>query len=241
MSSQNRPQYEAMLQQALNVRMTSISRRRLFRNAAIAGGGLAAISITGISTAQSSTPSVGDATPSGAATPNGTAPFANDVEVLNYALTLEHLETAFYRDGLASIGSAGITALGFQTGVFDLLGEIAAHEAAHVETLTKVITDLGGQPVAEATYDFGYKDAAGFLATAQALEDTGVGAYGGAAQYLMDNGDLLTAALTIHGVEARHAAYLAILNASNPFPAAFDQALTKDEVLKIATPFITGS
>lgn len=237
MSSQNRPQYEAMLQQALNARMTSISRRRLFRNAAITGGGLAAISITGIAAAQSA-----DGTPApDAATPSGAAPFANDVEVLNYALTLEHLETAFYRDGLASIGSAGITALGFQTGVFDLLSEIAAHEAAHVETLTKVVTDLGGQPVAEATYDFGYADAAGFIATAQAIEDTGVGAYGGAAQYLLDNGDLLTAALTIHGVEARHAAYLAVLNASNPFPAAFDQALTPDEVLKIATPFITGS
>lgn len=237
MSTQNRPQYEAMLQQALNARMVSISRRRLFRNAAIAGGGLAAVSITGIAGAQSS----GSTPVSGAATPVGTAPFANDTEVLNYALTLEHLETAFYRDGLASIGSAGIVALGFQSGVFDLLSEIAAHEASHVETLTKVVSSLGGQPVAEAKYNFGYKDAKGFLATAQAIEDTGVGAYGGAARYLMDSPDLLTAALTIHGVEARHASYLAVLNGVSPFPAAFDKALTKDEVLKIAGPFITGS
>jgi len=233
MSTQNRPQYEAMLQQALNARMVTLSRRRLFRNVAIAGGGLAAVSITGIAGAQSS----GSTPVSGA----GTAPFANDTEVLNYALTLEHLESAFYRDGLASIGSAGIVALGFQSGVFDFLSEIAAHEAAHVETLTKVVSSLGGQPVAEAKYNFGYKDAKGFLATAQALEDTGVGAYTGAAQYLMDSPDLLTAALTIHGVEARHASYLAVLNSANPFPAAFNKALTKDEVLKIATPFITGS
>ncbi len=237
MSTQNRPQFEAMLQQAVNARMVSISRRRLFRNAAIAGGGLAAISITGIAAAQGT----GSTPASSGATPVATSPFGSDVDVLNYALTLEHLETAFYRDGLASIGSAGITALGFQTGVFDLLSEIAAHEAAHVETLTKVVTSLGGTPVAEATYAFGYTDAKSFLATAQAIEDTGVGAYGGAAQYLKDNGDLLTAALTIHGVEARHAAYLAVLNGKIPFPAAFDKALTKDEVLKIAGPFIKGS
>ncbi|HEU0165177.1 MAG TPA: ferritin-like domain-containing protein, partial [Thermomicrobiales bacterium] len=141
-------------------------------------------------------------------------------------------------DGLKSIGSAGITALGFQSSVFDWLGEIAAHEAAHVETLTKVIGGLGGTPVAEATYDFGYTDAAGFLGVAMAIEDTGVSAYGGAAQYLMDNGDLLTAALTIHGVEARHASYLAVLNAKNPFPNAFNPALTPDKVLDIAGPFI---
>lgn len=237
MSTQNRPQYEAMLEQALNARMASISRRRLFRNAAIAGGGLAAVSITGIAGAQSS-----GSTPAAAgATTNGAAPFANDVEVLNYALTLEHLENAFYRDGLASIGAAGFDALGFKSGVFDYLNQIASDEAAHVETLTKVVSSLGGEPVAEAKYDFGYTDAAGFLTTGQALEDTGVGAYTGAAQYLMDNGDLLTAALTIHGVEARHAAYLAVLNAKSPFPAAFDKALTKDEVLAIAGPFITGS
>lgn len=65
-------------------------------------------------------------------------------------------------------------------------------------------------------------------------------AYTGAAQYLMDSGELLTAALTIRGVEARHAAYLAVLNAKDPFPAALNSVKTKDEVLKIAGPFIVG-
>lgn len=166
--------------------------------------------------------------------------FANPLEVLNYALTLEHLEASFYRDGLSTLGAEAFTGLGFQAGVFESLTTIGQQEATHVETLVSVIESLGGTPVAEATYDFGYTDAAGFLVVAQALEDTGVAAYQGAAQYLIDEDELLTAALTIHGVEARHASYLALLNATSPFPLAFNPTLTPDEVLEIAGPFIVG-
>ncbi len=165
------------------------------------------------------------------------------LSVLNYALTLEHLENAFYRDGLASFTVESFTALGFQPSVVDYIAEIGAHELAHVETLTTVITDLGGTPVAEGVYDFAaaYADPTAFLATAMALENTGVDAYTGAAQYLIDNDDLLTAALTIHGVEARHAAYLNVLNDEDPFPDAFDEPLTPAEVVEIAGPFIVDA
>lgn len=234
MAHTKRDTYEALLQKALDTRMSEVSRRRLLRNAGIAGG-VAAIGSFGFAAAQDdATPEEGDvATPEG-----GDAPFEGPVDVLNYALTLEHLESAFYRDGLAELDSAAFEELGFQSSVFDNLSEIAAHEAAHVETLTATVTDLGGEPVVEGEYDFGYEDAAGFLEVAQALEDTGVSAYQGAAQYAIDEDDLLTAALTIHGVEARHAAYLALLNEASPFPEAFNPALTPDEVLEIATPFI---
>ncbi len=234
MSTPNRDMYEALLQKALDTRMSDISRRRLLRNAGITGG-VAALGTVGFAAAQDdATPEVGDE-----ATPvTGESPFEGPVDVLNYALTLEHLETAFYRDGLEEFDSAAFEELGFQSSVYDNLTEIAAHEAAHVETLTATITDLGGEPVEEAEYDFGYEDAAGFLEVALALEDTGVAAYQGAAQYLIEEDDLLTAALTIHGVEARHAAYLALLNEANPFPEAFNPSLTPEEVLEIATPFI---
>jgi hypothetical protein len=206
-----------------------MSRRKLLINTGVAGGGIAALGVFGSTVAQTtgSTPAA-----------QGDAPFASAVDVLNYALTLEHIESAFYRDGLAMIGVEGITGLGFQESVFQSLTEIGEHEAAHVQTLTGVITDLGGEPVAEAMYDFGYTDAAGFVQVALALEDTGVAAYQGAAQYLIEEDALLTAALTIHGVEARHASYLALLNAGNPFPEAVNPSLTPDEVLQIATPFI---
>lgn len=211
----------------------TMNRRRLLMNAGIGGAALATMGIAGKAAAQM------DATPM-AGMEMDEAPFGSAIDVLNYALTLEHLEAAFYRDGLAMIGVDGITALGFQTSVFDSLTEIGEHEAAHVATLTDVITQLGGEPVTEAMYDFGYTDATGFLQVAQALEDTGVSAYQGAAQYLIDEDELLTAALTIHGVEARHAAYLALVNATSPFPEAVNPTLTPAEVLDIATPFITG-
>lgn len=224
--------HESMIQRLLDVQMQNMSRRSFLRTAAVAGGTMAAVGHIGFTSAQ-------DGTPVDVMVEE--APFAGPVDVLNYALTLEHLESAFYRDGLASVGVAGITGLGFDASVFDSLTTIGEHEATHVETLTQVITDLGGEPVAESTYNFGYTDAAGFLAVAQALEDTGVAAYQGAAQYAMADDGLLTAALTIHGVEARHAAYVALLNAVSPFPEAFNPTLTPAEVLEIAGPFITGS
>ena len=111
------------------------------------------------------------------------------ISVLNYALTLEHLENAFYRDGLPNFTADSFVAIGFQPSVLDYINQIAAIEATHVATLTQVITDLGGTPVAEGQYDFGaaFTDLTAFLATAQTLENTGVAAYTGAAQYLISN------------------------------------------------------
>jgi rubrerythrin len=162
----------------------------------------------------------------------------SDLDVLNYALTLEHLEYAFYRDGvgLFSFGEDG-RGLSIDTN----LAAIRDHEGAHVETLASVITSLGGTPVEEATYDFGdaYTDPQAFLTTAAALENTGVSAYDGAAQFLTDP-ELLTAAGSIVAVEARHASYLNLLTGELPFPAAFETPLTMDEVLEIAGPFIVS-
>jgi Ferritin-like domain len=162
------------------------------------------------------------------------------VDVLNYALTLEHLEHAFYRDGLEEFTADDFTAAGYSANVYDYFGMIRDHEQEHVDTIMKVITDLGGEPVAEAEYDFGYSDLAGFVGVAQVLENTGVSAYQGAAQFLIDEDELLTAALTIHGVEARHAAYLNGLQGESPFPDAVNPTLTPDEVLAAAGPFIVS-
>src|SRR4051812_31973837 len=130
----------------------------------------------------------------------------SDLDVLNYALTLEHLEYAFYRDGVG-LFTFGVDGRG--ESIDTNFAAIRDHEGAHVETLTGVITDLGGTPVEEATYNFGdaYTDPKAFMMTAAALENTGVSAYDGAAQFITDP-DLLTAAGSIVAVEARHASYL---------------------------------
>jgi hypothetical protein len=162
------------------------------------------------------------------------------VDVLNYALTLEHLEYAFYRDGLDMFSAEDFSAAGYADNVREWFGIIRDHEMEHVATITQVVMDLGGEPVAEASYDFGYDDLDGFVGVATVLENTGVSAYEGAARYLIDEDALLTAALTIHGVEARHAAYLNGLTGESPFPNAFDPPLTPDEVLEAAGPFIVA-
>jgi rubrerythrin len=161
--------------------------------------------------------------------------FESDVDVLNYALTLEHLEAAFYE----LVPEFEFTEDGFGNSVTDYLTTIGEHEAAHVETLTAVISDLGGEPVERAEYDFGVTDAASFLATAAVLENVGVSAYDGAAAAIEDPG-LLTAAGEIVAVEARHAAYLNLVTGVSPFPEAFETLLTPDEVLEAAGGFIVA-
>ncbi len=160
------------------------------------------------------------------------------IAVLNYALTLEHLENTFYREALATFTPEDFDTTG---SVYALIEQIGAHEAAHVEALSATITDLGGEPVEEAAYDFGYSDASSFLITAAAIENVGVSAYAGAAPSVVVLAPSLVAtALGIHSVEARHAGFIGALvndEATQPFPDAVDAPRTPAEVLEIATPF----
>jgi hypothetical protein len=161
----------------------------------------------------------------------------SDLDVLNYALVLEHLEYAFYRDGIALLNRTQRP--GFQGKLYPRLIQIRDHEEAHVQTLISVIQSLGGTPVQECTYDFGYKTGAEFLAVARVLENVGVSAYTGAA-YLLQNEVLLTAAATIATIEARHASYLNSVNKVDPFPNAFDSPLDMKAVVGLASGFITS-
>ena len=169
----------------------------------------------------------------------------SDVDVLNYALTLEHLEYAFYRDGLEGFDDDELSEASvldhygeaLRSWVPDHLATVRDHEAAHVEALTKTVADLGGEPVSEAEYDFGYETPSEFLGVAKALENTGVAAYKGAAPSV-SNDAVFAAAIGIHSVEARHAAFLNELNVESPFPNAVDEPKTMDEVTEIAGQFI---
>lgn len=217
--------HDQLLGQIVSERERVLSRRVLLGGGAALGGAFAlGVSASG----------TGPGLSSAFAQNMDEAPFADDIEVLNYALTLEHLESAFYRDGVGMY-DLGMDAFGNNIAAYLMM--VAQHEADHVVTLTQVITDLGGTPVEEMTYDFGYSDAMTFLATAAALENTGVSAYDGAGQYLM-NPDLVTAAGSIVAIEARHASYLNLITGADPAPAAFEQAKSPSEILEIAVPFI---
>lgn len=148
----------------------------------------------------------------------GTKSASDVLGVLNYALTLEYLEAEFYAKSLESSSflPAGLVKDGINT--------IAKHEAAHVNFLRTAITGAGGTPVDKPTFDFSGGNGSGegpfknaftdlglFLAVAQTFEDTGVRAYKGRAAELTGTGDVLTAALKIHSVEARHASFIRYL------------------------------
>ena len=152
-----------------------------------------------------------------------------DIDILNYALTLEFLETEFYKRGLATAKLTGEAKA--------VAAEIGANESEHVTALTATIKDLGGTPAKAPTVAFPFTDQASFLKLAQAIEDLGVSAYNGAAP-MIESKEVLGAAGSIVQVEARHAARIRMLNKDLPAPDSFDKAMTMEEVLAAAKPFI---
>ena len=198
-----------------------VNRADLLKRGAIGGGALfGAASLLG-------------AIPGAAfASSKGSGRASSDVDILNFALTLEYLESAFYAEALMKGALKGPTAAFAKV--------VAKDEAQHVAFLT---TALGAKAVARPTFDFKGATAAmgAFQKTAMALEDTGVAAYAGAAP-MISNKKTLSAALSVHSVEARHAAWIRNIMGVNPAPVPFDGAKTKAQVLKIVTGtgFITG-
>jgi len=125
------------------------------------------------------------------------------VGTLNFALLLEYLERDFYRMALDADGL-------IPSEHRPIFTQIHKHEAAHVEFLRGALGSAQGNvPVFDFTaggmFSNGFTDYATFLTLSQAFEDTGVRAYKGQAGNLQAADDVLTAALQIHSVEARHA------------------------------------
>jgi rubrerythrin len=167
----------------------------------------------------------------GALTAGGVAALAQgtpkgDVKILNYALTLEYLEAAFYREANATGKLHGVAARFARV--------VGAHEQAHVAALKQA---LGAKAVKQPSFDFKSttKAEGSFLKTAMTLEDTGVAAYQGQADRIK-SGQVLASAGAILAVEARHAAWVRdIIGAGKaPIPAsdAFNKPMSMAAVLK---------
>ncbi len=205
-----------------------ISRRRLM---ALGGGSTAAAAfLAACGSDDDTTATVATEASGGKAGAGETAQFGKgDVGILNYALTLEYLETAFYEEARKRAGARGEL-----KGLIDL---IAGDEKRHVEALKATVKQLGGRPVAEPRFDFPYSGTAGFLELARTFEDTGVSACNGAGP-LIESKEVLGAAGSIVQVEARHAAAIRLQSAEEPSPEASDPALDEAQVLKAVEPFI---
>lgn len=209
-----------------------LDRSQFLRRGAIAGGSFLAggVLFTGLMS------------PAQAAISTKNQSKRNDVKILNYALTLEYLESEFYIRAVANNAFSSESFKLFATTTRD-------HEVAHVAALKKA---LGRAAIKKPSFDFGdaVTNPAKFAATAQVLEDTGVAAYAGQGPNIAQRA-VVRAALSIHSVEARHAAWIRFLNgggnpgapaANQPAPKAFDPAKREATVLKAvaATGFIRG-
>jgi rubrerythrin len=202
--------------------LAGTSRAGFLRKAGLAAGG--ALFASGIAG--------GLASRAAAATPHQTA--ASDVAILKYALTLEYLEAAFYKEAVDAGRLHG--------NVRAFARKVARDEATHVAALRKA---LGSQAQASPRFDFQgtTRSRAKFLRTSYDLENTGVAAYLGQAGNIKDPSILLTAA-SIVTVEARHSGAVGELLGRNISPAgAFDGGKTMDQVLAIVnkTKFIRST
>ena len=165
--------------------------------------------------------------------------FEGPLDVLNYALTLEYLEAEFYRQGNRADLLSGKAA--------QYLDKIQADEETHVKTIMDTIEQLNGDPVPAPKVDFGgaFKNADSYLETAYTFENLGVQAYLGAAPSLFKEKALLSAAASIFGVEARHAAIIGVLQKKKAeggvYKGAFETPASKATVLKAASPFIVSA
>jgi hypothetical protein len=155
-----------------------------------------------------------------------------DVGILNYALTLEYLETAFY----AEVVKSGL----FKGADLGTIRKFGQEEAEHVQALTQAVKSLGGKPAPEPKAEFPLKDAKSVLELAGTVENLGAAAYLGQASNI-ESPEVLASALAIHSVEGRHAAALNTLLGESITPdGAFAVPADVKTVLKSVEPFIVG-
>lgn len=179
------------------------TRAAFFRKAALTGG--AAIGTAGMFSAM--LPDLADARPSK----------RQDLRILKYALTLEYLEAAFYKEAVSQGGLSGQQ--------LELAKLFADHEATHVTALRQTIRSLGSKVPGSPKFDFRDTNKGGnFIETAFVLENLGVRAYLGQAPRIL-NRKILAAAASIATIEARHAAAVAVVIGDSPFNVG-DKSIT---------------
>ena len=170
-------------------------------------------------------------TGSGMEDDNSTSQFGEgDIGIMNYALTLEYLETAFYQD----VAKSGL----FNGADLETIRKFGSQEADHVAALTDAVKAAGGKPAPKPKTEFPLNNRVQVLRLASTVENLGAAAYLGQAARIQGP-DVLAAALSIHSVEGRHAAALNTLLGKTPVPdGPFAQPAPAGMVLNAVQPFI---
>ena len=155
-----------------------------------------------------------------------------DAGIVSYALFLERLETAFYEEAVKS---------GKVTGrALELFKRFAGEEAAHVKSLEDALAQLGGKEPEVPKFAFVLENQEDIVTTAAQLETVGAGAYLGQVRRIKSK-QVLSAALSIHSVEARHAAALAQLRGTSITPdGAFASPSSSSDVIRQVTPYLAS-
>lgn len=164
----------------------------------------------------------------------------SDIEILNFALTLEHLENKFYQQGLEKYSQRAFLDAGYPEWTRGRYEQIADHENTHVEFLSSALIAAGAKAVEPCEYQFPDTDVKSFIDISFALESVGTSAYNGAAAFFTDKA-YLTVAASILGVEARQAAWIdSAVRKSSPWNLAFETPLDMNQVYTMASAFITS-
>jgi rubrerythrin len=208
------------------------SRKRFLRQAG--GAGVAASLAAFVAACGGDDNSSSSSSPSATATPakTGTEQFGKgDLGIANYALTLEYLETEFY----AKAAESGM----LKGKLLETAKAFGEDEQAHVDALIALIEKAGGTPAKKPMATFPLDSEKAILDLAATVENLGANAYLGQAGNIKDK-EILAAALSIHSVEARHAAVLNLATKAKPAAGPFATPATADEVLKAVKPFLAS-
>ena len=162
-----------------------------------------------------------------------------DTTILQFALTLEHLEDAFYKTALSTLTPQQFMDAGFGPNYFNNIQLIAQDEASHVQFLSDALTAAGELPVQPCTYNFPMSDVMSFITLSNVLEGVGTSAYLGGAP-LITNPDILTAAGSILVTEALHTSLQRTALKAAPAANAFGTPLDPNAVFTLAASFIVS-
>ena len=156
----------------------------------------------------------------------------NDIAILQFDLVLEYLQAGLYTEA-ERLGALTPKTLGWAR-------VVGAHERAHIVAIKGL---LGRKIVPSPTFNYGNVTAneRAFIRTAVGFEDLTAALLKWQAPRL-DSRSIVAAAVTLHSVETRHAAWIRHLIGLQPAAQAFDKPASQQRMARLiaSTHFVAA-